>query len=530
MMIKRATSPEGHHASGRHSQNVPREALRILFRHKGKMLATFGVIMGLVIAALAFFPRTYSSDARLFVRLGRESIGLDPTATIHSTVNVEGSRETEINSELEILRSRVLLQDVVDRLGADVVLGRKPLHATGHEEESGPSFLTNALDSVLSTASSWMNGKIPLKERAVTALEKNIKVATPRRSNVLLVRADADSPELAHRILQAYLEAYHLRHATANRISGSYEFFVTQSNMMREELDAATKALRDAKNAEQLVSVEGQRAVVQEEMNSIETAMLANQRELASAEARIESLSKALTDLPAVLDEEADGPSEAANSMRTELYRVQILENEASSRLTPQHPTVVALRRQLAEAKKIYDDQPARANSVTHRLNTVQQAAQTELVTAQALAAACRAEAKSLAEQYKAVQSKIQRVNDNEQHIAELTRKAELLETSYRTYDRNREQARIDQALEIGRISNVNVIQPPTLIEKPSSPRGRLVLAMGTILAIAGSVLVAMAAEYFDPSLKTVQQIEEQLGMPVLFSVPREGSQELIRN
>ena len=206
------------------------------------------------------------------------------------------------------------------------------------------------------------------------------------------------------------------------------------------------------------------------------------------------------------------------------------MENEASSRLTPEHPTVIALRHQLAEAQKIYDEQPARTDSVTHRVNLVQQTAHTELVTAEALAASYRAEAKSLDEQYKLVQAKVQRLNDNEQYIAELTRRAELLEVNYRTYDHNREQARIDQALETGRISNVNVIQPPTLIEKPTSPHVRMVLAMGFVLACAGAVFAAMATEYFDPSLKTPEQVEEQLGMPVLFSVPRDASRELVTN
>ena len=320
MMVKRVTPPEGSRVSSRQSHNIPRDAYRILLRHRWKMLTTFRAIMALVVVALVLCPRSYSSSARLFVRLGRESIGLDPTATIHSTVNVEGSRETEINSELELLRSRVLLQDVVDRLGPDVVLGKKPLSSISgpgrNDEDTEPSALVSAFDSIRDTASTWINGEVSLKERAITALEKSIKVATPRRTNVLLIRATAKSPELAQRILQAYLDSYHIRHATANRVSGSYEFFVTQSNMMRDELEAATKALRDAKNKEKLVSVEGQRAIVQEELNSIETATLANQRELAACDARVESLKKAMHKLPEILDEEANAPSDMASSMR----------------------------------------------------------------------------------------------------------------------------------------------------------------------------------------------------------------------
>src|SRR4029079_12810294 len=101
MMITRASG---------NGQSVPstRDILQILARHKRKMVVFFSATMTAVVGLLIFFPRTYSSEARLFVRLGKESVSLDPTATLGQTVAVNESRESEINSELEMLRSRVL--------------------------------------------------------------------------------------------------------------------------------------------------------------------------------------------------------------------------------------------------------------------------------------------------------------------------------------------------------------------------------------------------------------------------------------
>lgn len=67
-------------------------------------------------------------------------------------------------------------------------------------------------------------------------------------------------------------------------------------------------------------------------------------------------------------------------------------------------------------------------------------------------------------------------------------------------------------------------MQPATLVAKPSSPRVPLILLAGFALASLGAVCVAFAAEFLDPSLKTSEQVENELGIPVLFSVPRSGA------
>ena len=67
-----------------------------------------------------FGPRGYRSEAKLFLRLGRENSTLDATASFGESpvVAVPQSRETEINSIIEILKSRNLIAQVVDSLVA----------------------------------------------------------------------------------------------------------------------------------------------------------------------------------------------------------------------------------------------------------------------------------------------------------------------------------------------------------------------------------------------------------------------------
>jgi uncharacterized protein involved in exopolysaccharide biosynthesis len=515
MMITRASA---------NGPSVPstRDVFRVLARQKRKMVVFFCATLSAIVGVLIVFPRTYSSEARLFVRLGKESVSLDPTATLGQTVTVNESRESEINSELEMLRSRVLLEDVVEHLGPERILSGST---------AGESSWLGTLFSPVSMVSSLMTSSVSDSERAVTKLEKMIVVGSPRKSNVIVLTCNGRDPKQAQAVLQDFLDSYMVRHGKANRTSGSHDFFVEQSELLRQQLERATHELRDVKNSSRFVSIEGQRANVQAQVDSIESAMLENQRHLAASEAKIAALTKALGELPPQLTaEESVVPNLGADTMRNELYKLQILEKEASSRNTSEHPRVIALRRQVAETQRILDEQEPNRNHVTRKLSVVHQAAQTELMTAQALAAAQKAEGKSLEEQYASVMSKLRTLNDNESHITHLNRQVALLETSYGSYATNREQARIDAALEAGRISNVNVVQPASFVGKPTNPKMAISLLAGFFVASVGAVLLAFGVEYFDRSLKTPQQIEQELGIPVLLAVPRGTRHELLKN
>jgi uncharacterized protein involved in exopolysaccharide biosynthesis len=503
-------------------QHDLRHWMGVFYRHKGKMAFAFCAILALFVGGLIVFPRSYTSEARLFVRLGKESVSLDPTATMHETISVNESRESEINSELEILRSRALLEDVVAQLGADEVL------ADGPASEAG---WMDSLKLPVEAASTWLNGSVSADEKAVTKLEKSISITSPRKSSVLIVKCKASDPRKAQLILDSFVGAYQVRHGKANRTAGSYDFFVTQAKLVDEQLAAAKQELRDAKSEDGVASIEGQRLNVETQANAIEVAILENQRELSSVEAKVAALKRTLSELPEKqLAEESQVPSAAVDAMRKELYLVQIQEQEASSRYTALHPKVIALRRQVEETRKILAQEEASRPQSTKRLSPVHQAVQTELATTQAIAAAAKAESDSLKQQFEAVQSKIRALNDDEMQITKLSLKAKLLEESYEKYAINREQARIDSALEAGRVSNVNLVQPPTYVAKPSSPLVKLTLAMGLVLATIGAVLAALVAEHFDRSLRTPEQIEQELGVPVLISVPRGTRHELVQN
>ena len=211
-----------------------RDLTQIFFRHKKKVLAWTLTVVGLSLLAIVILPRKYTSEAKLFVRLGRESVTLDPTATTGQTMQVQETRDNQINSTRDMLTSRVLLERVVEKIGADVIL-------------HGAQQVPQGVSSAPSTGVSWMSAmglamfssSVSPEEKAVTKLSKSIAVAVGRNTSVIDFSCNAANALLAQQILQAFLDAFHEQHLAANRTAGSLEFFTAQAARLKSQLDTA---------------------------------------------------------------------------------------------------------------------------------------------------------------------------------------------------------------------------------------------------------------------------------------------------
>ena len=270
-----------------------------------------------------------------------------------------------------------------------------------------------------------------------------------------------------------FLEAYEHQHLAANHTSGSTQFFTDQAAQLKKELDDASSALRDAKNESGLVSVPVEQQALQGQLTQIEGARLTAESSLASSEASIASLRKSMAELPeSLMTQKTTGfPNVAADHMQQEYFKHQITVNELQAKLGEGHPLVKIAREQSQRLAEILDQQDSDRTQTTTGVNQSRQTLDLEMKREEAIASSLRAKTAALSTQYAGLQNRLRNLNEQEIRINDLERRATIAATNYRRYIDNREQARINDALEANRISNVNIVQPPSLVEEPVSPK-----------------------------------------------------------
>src|SRR5215212_1464952 len=360
-----------------HSKLSKRDLLTVVFRFKRRGIAVFGCSLLVAIVGICVCPRKYSSEAKLLIRLGRENLALDPTATTNAMVSLTNTRDAEINSVILSLSSRSNMEKVLD------VIGDK-------SEMSSPL----------------------ARERALGALSKNISINSPKNSTLVVLSSLASSPDRAQQIVQTLLDVGLSEHIRINRQKGSYGFFAEQSAFSKSDLDAASTALRDAKNKYGIASLEGRRNSLQQQISAVELQQQEGKAALAASEARIAEIQKEVENLPTQVIQQMVGgsPNNGLSNMRQKLYELQTREQALLSRKTEEHPDVIAIQEQVRTSKQILDAETPRRGQATSAL----------LTTEKAQAASLKARHKSLAEEHKQLSAQLRELNDHELKIVEL--------------------------------------------------------------------------------------------------------------
>ncbi len=89
-------------------------------------------------------------------------------------------------------------------------------------------------------------------------------------------------------------------------------------------------------------------------------------------------------------------------------------------------------------------------------------------------------------------------------------------------------ETRIARSVDLGQV-NIEVISPALQPAKPVKPRKALNLAVALILGLMGGVALAFLMEHLDNTIKTTEDVERELGLPVLGSIPAMSAADLRR-
>jgi capsular exopolysaccharide synthesis family protein len=490
----------------------------VFFRHKWKMVSFFFTVVTIVAVVTYLSADVYYSEAKLLLRLGRESVTLDPTAATGQLVPVSQSRENEINSELEVLKSRELVEKVVDSVGTQKLLEYPDEKHPA--ENSGVHTVVNGLKNLLNR----FNIAESLSDRDKTVLKvmKNLKIEHVKDSEILSIAYKAKSPKLAQEVVSKFVDLHLEKHIAVHRTLGSQQFFAEQANHLQDKLMRSENELRDFKNEVGVSSVSEQQHVVLTRIATLKQEIDQAEAALATSVATVDALQRAIAGVPeTVVTEATTGfPNFRSDELRKQIYTRQLDELKLLTSFTEESGAVKAIRQEIAAAQALLDKEEPNRTQVTRGLSKTHEQLQAALLTEQANISSLRAKVDIQRKQLVDVQAEVKRLNDAEAKVAILTREANIQEASYRKYSENLEQARINYAMESERISNISVVQAATLPTNAARSRKLVNLALGFFLGIFGAIVFAIFSEHLDHSIKTPAEAEEMLQLPALASIP----------
>lgn len=468
-----------------------------LFRHKWKIALC--TLLGVAAAAAVskFNAPPFQSEAKLFVRyIVSESKAPGPPANDTTAKSPDQRGETIMKSEAEILGSLDIAKQVAEVIGPENIL-----RATG-------------------------GGKDPFVAAATIKAHLDVYVA-PGSSVIDIIFTHPD-PEIVQPVLREVIDHYRRLHVETHTANGMLGNFLSQeTDQLRSRLGQTEEDLRKATQKAGIGSLEDARTYYNEQLTILRRDLFAAQAELAQRSAVLEELSARLPTVAEPTPDDSPVSSDLLSAHLSAVQQVEALqrmEQEALTQFTPTSARVMEIRNSLAdarEARRSLEEEHPRLVAITRASRFGPEAAALDRSVVATQVTAAQARVKVLTAQIEEIRRDAARVDQMEGTIVELKRKKELEDANYRYYSASLEQARINETLGNGRVSNISQIQAPS---PPTSDHTKLKKLLGMILGggLLGGIAWAFLIElYFDRSVKRPVDLERlMLQAPLLLAIP----------
>ena len=484
-------------------QTTGRLLIFSLFKRQKMISQIILTILATIVLGSLLLPPSYEAYTTLLVRGRTNQDLLTPSARVDNSRTVMLNPLDEINSEIEIIKSRPVMESVVRTLK---LYDRPPTLETGFFGS-----IRNLIRLVLRLPR-WFFTTIGLItpppeseaiELAVQKLQRQLRAEPAPESMIIRLKYRDRDPIMASKIINLITEDYLKQHLIINTNQGQSSFFAEQIDTVKTQLKDLQDKLVKIKEQTGLLSFDEQTRLLLKQLDTFETARSNLHKDIINIQAKVNKIADIRKTKPNLL---IPLPEIAQD------VQVQDLENK-----------LINMRYQLNSVTQRYTDSSRQVETATSQikdLNT-QIKKQVSVILERELARlkTLEAEKRGVDDTIISLKMQIEKLPAQEVALSNLTReietKQETLAVLWKKYQDSIIAQNTDQRLE-----NVKVVSFAAVPIKPVSPKLWLNTLLGLILAIVVSFSMAFFLTHWDDTINLPEDVERYLNLPVCASIP----------
>jgi capsular exopolysaccharide synthesis family protein len=478
------------------------------------------VLAGLFLALgnLARTPKLYQGHTVLDVELEEPSFvpTADYVTRTRSMFLASGEALRTIEQHLtnptllaRVVRSEGLAQDGGRALLGQSVVADKSSSATEHTEPSQAANKTQNASGVTTFT--------PLEDALGRAMVGMVHPATRRGTRLMDLYVTHGDPAMAQRLAEAVGREY-IRNSIERRASANeaaLRYLLEEEERLKRNLQKSEAAVTEykEKNPDALQLGGGTAAtgskggdsgsrggLVEDNLQDINTKLAAARGDQIRLEGQLQQVDQLGNNIDALLAIPSISAAPMVATARSNIIQIEAAITTLALRYKDKHPRMMAAKASLAEAK------------VKLR----------EAVLAQ------RPILRNTLEQIKATEASLEQALQNQQGVAvnlnrtaigyqELARQAETDRALYESVLRQIKDTNLAKDVKANAVS---VIEHSPLPNSPVSPQPKKTILLGLLGGLAVGLAFVFGIDALDRSIKTVDQAENTLGLPVFAAVP----------
>ena len=463
----------------------------VIFKWQRLILSFFLVFTVAALAAMFLKPPVRAATAKIMLKGDRTPFMITGLTTLSSRFAFSPQI---MQSEIEMMRSREVLAPVAKKL----------LSGNDRQEKDLKNSEIDAMVGALSAST--------------------VATAIPDTS-IIQVTHFAQTSEAAERNLRLITDQYLERQAEIQ--SGStklLQFYEHEKDRVGGQLRQAEEQLNDWQEKNNTLSIDKQISDQLGILSDWEKALGQTEAEIEPAKSRIAFLNSQLRGMPErMVMSRWQERNPAATKLQTDLVAAEVAlkdlllrYTENDRRVQEKKEQIAFLKRELVEA----DKEEVLAREITG-LNPIREGLMKELATTRALLSSMIAKRETLRKQIRDVSASLPALRDKQLEIDRRSRTVGLHKDAYQLYGKKLEEARIATGLGKEQLGHIAVIEGAHAAEFAGDFQKRAGLViLASFVGLAIGMAIAFGFEFFNNSLRTQEDAEHYLGLPVLAAIP----------
>ncbi|MFV0635188.1 GumC family protein [Mitsuokella sp. WILCCON 0060] len=451
-----------------------RELAQVVMANKKKVAATTAAFLAAGGIYLFFAHPVYQSDSLLRIK---QQKGLGDSILANLPSGNAANDKQRMMTDAEILKSRNVVMPVIE--------------ATEEPDKKGK----------LPTYEAYVQGHIVTKPYKDT--------------EILQVSVTGKSPEQAQEanslLVQGFIQR--LTDLSHEEQKDTREFLEQRLGDAKEELTKAEDKLQKYQAENKMYSTDDQMKQVTEKLNIVDKAKAENQLNLETAQAGLKSVNSQLDSAGVSI---ADSP--AIQQYKTQLAQLEATKASYAGKFTDEHPKMQEVDNQIAQAQQSLNDEISKiVAQQAPSSSPVQQGLLADKFKDEAAIAVANSKAEALAKMDAENEALIASLPEKEEGYVRVKRDVDVTNEIYVMLAKRLEEAKIAEVM----VPNeVQVVDEATLPERPVKPRKLLVMAIAGVLGLLVGMGGVIAHAMLYRKLRTAEDIEKELGLPVLGMIP----------
>lgn len=476
-----------------------RELWSVIKRRKGTILLIFALVSLLTLLITLSMTPIYRASVTLEIDTDEKRVlDYDVEASSQRPVDTKDFYQTQY----ELLKSRSLAEKVIGKMGLESYLAGEQLEQPFYTEtwqkiKEQIQQLTSAPSDTASVMPQKM-GERPIAEHFLD----NVTVAPVKNSRIVTIHYDDPQPEMATSIANAIADSYITMNLERRADSTTYarKFLDEQLVQTKSKLEESESKLVKYSKEKAIFNTDDKQSLVAKKLNELSAALTEAEKERIMAESEYQQAeaSKSLDRVQSSL---------MIQQLKASKANLQAEYQEKLKIYKPDYPLMQQLQEQISEL-----NQEISKESSLERM-TVKGALKSTFMAA-----------KQKEDQLKAEVTKYEQelLVSQDKNIGYNTLQREV-ETNRQLYEGLLQRFKEVNVAGLANTNNVSIVDTAIMPFEIHKPNIKLNVALGLVLGLFVGTVVAFLLEFLDDRIKTTEDLEKTLPIPMLGIAPNPG-------